>query len=300
MNKTAISQLMGGSRGRMMRCPYLKSIPNSILILLSFYLSCAPKNPKTEKNLRKEAIITHKNITQYDTASKTIHVLVALCDNLYQGIVPVPEKIGNGQDPNNNLYWGCGYGIRTYFGKSKEWQLISKQKLDTLRLERLIFQHIDKKYYLVADAYDGQYIEECTEDFLYACAGIEKDTLHINHTIIGINGNAKLLAYIGHNGLMDFSLAQKFVNTDKQQRDCIILACISKNYFTPYLQSTKSNALLWTTGTMCPEAYTLHDALTGYTRGESAENIRQRAILAYAKHQKCSPKAARNLLVVGE
>ena len=53
-----------------------------------------------------------------DTTFKTIHVHVASCDNKYQGIVPVPSKIGNGQDPNNNLYWGCGYGIRTYFKKA--------------------------------------------------------------------------------------------------------------------------------------------------------------------------------------
>ncbi|WP_176700834.1 hypothetical protein [Gilliamella sp. Fer4-1] len=38
--------------------------------------------------------------------AKVIHVLVALCDNKYQKIVPVPKAIGNGQDPKSNLYWG--------------------------------------------------------------------------------------------------------------------------------------------------------------------------------------------------
>ena len=50
--------------------------------------------------------------------TKTIHIFVALCDNKYQGIVPVPKAIGNGQDHNNNLYWGALYGIRTYFKKN--------------------------------------------------------------------------------------------------------------------------------------------------------------------------------------
>jgi len=45
---------------------------------------------------------------------KVIHVLVALCDNKYQKIVPVPQAIGNGQDPKNNLYWGAAYGFKTY------------------------------------------------------------------------------------------------------------------------------------------------------------------------------------------
>src|SRR5438046_399170 len=76
-----------------------------------------------------------KNITEYDSALRTIHIFVALCDNKYQGIVPVPAKIGNGADPNNNLYWGCGFGIQTYFQNSKEWKLVKKQKLDSIRLE---------------------------------------------------------------------------------------------------------------------------------------------------------------------
>ena len=52
---------------------------------------------------------------------KLIHVHVALCDNDSQGIVPVPKKIGNGNDPGNNLYWGCGYGVRTFFTNSSDW-----------------------------------------------------------------------------------------------------------------------------------------------------------------------------------
>lgn len=66
--------------------------------------------------------------TLHDTTVITIHVLVALCDNKYQGIVPVPAKIGNGQDPDNNLYWGCSYGIRSYFKKSKAWKLVRQKK----------------------------------------------------------------------------------------------------------------------------------------------------------------------------
>jgi len=39
------------------------------------------------------------------------HVVVALCDNVHQGIVPVPRALGNGQDPSSNLYWGARYGV---------------------------------------------------------------------------------------------------------------------------------------------------------------------------------------------
>lgn len=220
---------------------------------------------------------TEKQHTQFDTATKTIHVFVALCDNAYQGIVPVPAKIGNGQDPYNNLYWGCAFGIKTFFKKSSEWTLLKTQKVDSILLERLVFKHVSKNVYLVADAYNGKYIKTCTKEFLFSCSGQQKDTLHINKTIIGTQGNAALLSYIGHDGLMDFQLKDDYKNTDGKTRDCIILACISKSYFAPHVRSAKANPLVWTTGLMCPEAYTLHDALTGFIKNENAEEIRTRA-----------------------
>lgn len=243
---------------------------------------------------------TLKNVDNFDKNTKTIHVLVPLCDNKYQGIVPVPEKIGNGQDPDQNLYWGAAYGIRSYFKKSKDWKLLKAEKKDSIRMERLIFQHTSKKnYYLVADAYDGQYIKNCTKDFFYSSSGQMKDVLSINNTKIGLYGNSKLVSYIGHDGLMDFQLSESFKNIDGQTRDCIILACYSKKFFSPLLQETKANPLVWSSHLMAPEAYILHDALTGYLNNESGEEIRNKAALAYSKYQKCSVKAARNLLVTG-
>lgn len=259
-----------------------------------FFISatCIDSTSSNENN-------SQTKVLAIDSSYKTIHIFVALCDNKYQGIVPVPARIGNGQDLNNNLYWGCGYGIRTYFKKSKDWKLIRTRKINEIKMERLLFQHVSKKYFLVADAYNGMNIKECTIDFLRSCSGKMKDTVHVQGKIIGINGYSNLLSYIGHDGLMDFSLSESFQNTDNKQRDCIILACISKSYFAPFLKQAKANPLVWTTGLMCPEAYTVHDAIHSYLQGESTEKIRNAAALAYSSHQKCSLKAAKNLLVSG-
>jgi len=260
--------------------------------LLASSCSSEPKPKSGQKN-------TSKNVSNFDETTKTIHVFVALCDNKYQGIVPVPKAIGNGQDPANNLYWGCAYGIKSYFKKSTEWKLLKTQKLDKIRMERLVFKHTRKNYYLVADAYDGQYIKKTTTDFLYSAAGQLKDTIRINKTTIGINGNAKMVAYIGHDGLMDFQLNENFSNIDGKQRDAIILACISKKYFAPHLVQAKANPIVWSTGLMAPEAYVLHDALSSYVSGGTAEQARSKAAVAYSKFQKCTQKAAKNLLVTG-
>lgn len=261
---------------------------NIFTILFCFtFLSC--NSQRTES----------KNIEWTDTSFKTIHIYVALCDNKYQGIVPVPGKIGNGQDPANNLYWGCAFGIRTYFKNSKEWKLLRSRKLDSVRLERLVFKHASKNCYLVADAYDGRYIKQCTKEFLGSASGQLKDTVHVGGTVVGIAGNSNLVAYIGHDGLMDFQLEETYRNIDKRKRDAIVLACYSKNYFSGHLKNANVNMLVWTTGLMCPEAYTVHDAIKSYLDNESNESIRTKAAAAYSKYQKCSAKAARNLLVTG-
>ena len=96
---------------------------------------------------------------------------------------------------------------------------------------------------------------------------------------------------------MDFNIDDKFNNTDGKKRDVIILACYSKMYFEPHLQKANVNPLVWTSHLMCPEAYTVHDAITGYVNNETNEQIRTRAAKAYNKYQKCGEKAARNLLV---
>lgn len=266
---------------------------NSVLLAL-IAMCCLGASTK------KQAVIKKENVASWMAAEpKTIHVLVALCDNKYQGIVPVPAKIGNGQNPNSNLYWGCGYGIRTFFKKSKEWIFLKTEKKDSTMLERIVFKHASRNFYLVADAYNGKDIKTCTKDFLMSCSGKLKDSINVNNTAIGLYGNAAMLSYIGHDGLMDFQLSEKFANTDGKKRDCIILACISKSYFTPHLKQTGANPMVWTTGLMCPEAYTLHDALSGYVNGEANEAVRTRAAKAYAQYQKCSEKAARHLLTTG-
>ncbi len=234
-----------------------------------------------------------------DTFTPVIHVLVALCDNKYQGIVPVPARIGNGQDPGSNLYWGCGFGVKTYFKNSKEWQLVYSRKIDSVKLERCVFYNGKTGFYLVADAYNGKYIRNCIMDFFRSCAGRIKDTVGIKGKTVGINGNAGLIAYIGHDGLMDFKISGDFTSIDGKERNAIILACISKHYFASCLLPTKAKPVLWSTGLMSPEAYTLHDALNEYMNRKDAEEIRASAARAYALHQHCGEKAAKKLLVTG-
>lgn len=235
--------------------------------------------------------------------TKVVHVFVALCDNESQGIAPVPARIGNGDDPYNNLYWGCGYGIKTFFRRSPNWQLVASRKQIKDQpevLERLIFKHRRKDAYLVADAYRGREIKTSIDDFLDGIHGVKGQTLSVNGKVLSLGGYADLLAYIGHNGLMEFSLSSIRPKNIYKKREGVILACAAKDYFDEHFKLSGAHPLLWTTDLMAPEAYTLEAVVEewlqpSYTSG----SIRRVAASTYNYYQKCGLEAAERLFQSG-
>lgn len=232
-------------------------------------------------------------------APQTIHVLVALADNEHQWIAPVPDSLGNGDKPQQNLYWGALYGLKTHFKKSEHWELLSSSSVDEIILERLIFKHRQADVYLVADAYRGKEILQALKDFLSYSAGQEPLTLTRQDPPLPIQGDADLVTYIGHNGLMEPWLRLRINMMDLEPadtgKDAIVLACQSRNYFNKRLQAVNARGVLLTNANMAPEAYTLEAALEAWIVGGESAQIRENAAQAYSRYQKIGIKAARGL-----
>lgn len=231
---------------------------------------------------------------------RTIHVYVALCDNIYQGIVRVPDFLGNGQDPKNNLYWGATYGIKTFLKNSGDWILVktqSNQKANVL--ERIIFKHKSGKVFLLADAYDGSKIKETVTDFLKASSGDNVEEIDIAGKKYGFGGKAELLVYNGHNGLMDCDIDAGIIKKHNSGKKVVILACRSADYFGDFLRKAGAFPLIWTTGLMAPEAYILKAIADGWILNESNKKIHDRAANAYNNYQKCGLNAANYLFKTG-
>ena len=98
---------------------------------------------------------------------------------------------------------------------------------------------------------------------------------------------------------MDFRLTDSPEAADTLHRDVIILACISRTFFADAIHRAGANPLLWTTGLMAPEAYTLQAAIDARFAGLDGESVREKAAEAYAHYQRCSLNAAKRLLVTG-
>jgi hypothetical protein len=282
---------------------YCVTLVSCVCMMLACY---SPNKQATNTNKKVAGISSnHSAMLQtqgntYTNKHKVVHVVVALCDNLHQGIEPVPKGIGNGQDPSTNLYWGCDYGVKTFFKNLTGWKLVATIHNSAPHiLERCIFKQPSFNSYMVADAYDGAYIKNTMADFCNASAGAANGMVVYGGDTLGILGNANMIAYIGHEGLMDVSLDSVPAKRDARKRDAVILACESKQYWGRILAKTGSTPLLWTTQLMCPEAYTLDAAITGWLNNETNTQIHQRAAQAYSKYQKCSVKAAGQLLATG-
>ena len=233
------------------------------------------------------------------------HVVVALCDNLHQGIVPVPGAIGNGQDPRSNLYWGAGYGVRSYFSRKAGYSLrqltFSGQVLDKIMLTK-DFQGSDHPVRLVviAEAWDGRAIGAAISRFLRLAAGHDPESIALpsiaGGATVAAGGDGAIIAFVGHNGMMDFPAPSRpEARPGALPRSSIILACASKPYFSDLIRAGGSHPRLLTTGLMAPEAYSLEEALRTFATGGSPMDVRQAAAAIYDRVQHCGLRGALRL-----
>lgn len=220
------------------------------------------------------------------------HVVVALCDNRSQRIAKVPDALGNGQDPANNLYWGARYGVRTYLLKHGWEEVESKEPLAEGMLARIVLRRtverpgkVRAQATLVAEAWDGRRIRTAIDRFLRMAGGHGGGSPHV-------------VAYVGHDGLMEFPVPDQPQPVEKAPaRSAVVLACSSRDYFRKPLEAAGAHALLLTTQLMAPEAYTLDAALTKAFSGGTPEEVREAAAEAYDQHQKCGIRGARGMFV---
>jgi len=158
----------------------------------------------------------------------------------------------------------------------------------------------DVPVYLVADAWDGAEIREATLAYLEMSAGRSAETVTIKQETethaVQAGGGSHVVAYVGHNGLMDFSLETPApASRESPPRSAIVLACASKSYFAEHLGPAGAHPLLLTTGLMAPEAYTLDSTLRSWiAKGTTAAAI-EGAADAYNRYQKCGLGPARRL-----
>ncbi len=232
------------------------------------------------------------------------HVLVPLCDNEHQGIIPTSPKIGDGLKPNSNLYWATSKGVKRYFSELPDWKLL--KSIETPKnniLERVIFY---KKFpngaqvYLVADAYRGDRMPECLDDYFNSLSENLNDSVELDKITIPINGGADLIAFNGHNGLMDESTNYKNATSQNRPKDAVSISCASRGYFKPHYLQTNSFPLVHTKNLLYPGAFVLEGILNEWAMLKSDEDCKIEAGKQYYQHKpKSGPNGSQNLFDFG-
>jgi len=215
-----------------------------------------------------------------------ISVIVSLVDNASQGIAPVPAKIGNGDDPRNNLYWGALYGVKTFLSKADGWRNLGCEKdINNTILERCQFAWKDKLT-VTADAYRGSRIDQAMLDFMQQAATPPDAT------------QREMVVFIGHDGLMDAQnqpIIEHFPKHAVHDKQAMVLACMSEEYFAGHLLAAGSKPVVTTYSFMAPEAYVLEAVARGFANQASEVELRSSAGAAYAKYQHISAKAGKSV-----
>ena len=150
----------------------------------------------------------------------------------------------------------------------------------------------------MAEAWQGRHIAGSIRQFLEMNRGQHAETIRADGREFAAGGAAHLVAFVGHNGLMDFAVPELHPGNETPcPGSPVVLACYSDFYFSkllrPHAAAAGHDASL-----MAPEAYVLDAALIELVRRRwPGEVVGAAAASAYAQYQKISgPLGAKDFL----
>jgi hypothetical protein len=220
-----------------------------------------------------------------------VHVYIPLCDNEHQGIVPTSKSLGDGLSIRTNLYWATSGGTKAYFKKHLDWKLLyDSLQIDTNVLERVVFERDfdGSKVYLIADAYRGDRMEETLNNYLAAISGAHRDTIRLQSgKEIVAAGNADMVMFNGHNGMMDAVSIQEWPNVDGKKKDVVMNACLSYGYLQKELMTAGGYPLVRTNTLLYPGAYVINQIIVDWVKGVDENQLCLNAGRTYCEKHSC-------------
>jgi hypothetical protein len=243
-------------------------------------------------------------------------VVVPLCSN--EQIDCGSSVAGRPGDLSKNIYWGAVFGQRRFFERKKSgWTLIDVTRpapgsADPL-LERAVFKReiplaawstnpteiaaagSTAEQIVVFQAVHGASIDRALS--LFWTLATEGGRVRFRDGDRDRDEPIQIAGYAGHNRLMDPGINLPPPPPIERGRPIpsFVIACSSEPYFGAALRNAGSDTLVMTRNLMAPEGYVL-DAITK-ALGENAprEDVRRRAVDAYAKWQSISTAAASSI-----
>jgi hypothetical protein len=227
-----------------------------------------------------------------------VYVVVPLCSN--DQIDCGSAIAGRPADLEHNVYWGAAFGARRFLErKNSGWERVDVARGDKVFLERAVFRRFVRgepwgraepvEELVVLQAVHGDAIDQAV-DHLWRVA-TEGGAVRFRDGDREREERASVVGYAGHNRLMD---GKKLPEARAQGAPvpAFVLACKSEPYFGGALERAGSRPLVMTSTLMAPEGYLIDAIAEGIGANEGPAQLRRRAVAAYAKWQKLTPKQA--------
>ena len=231
-----------------------------------------------------------------------VEVHVPLCDS---SIIPCGNaKLGDGDNPETNLYWATTPGFGRWFNRrGGGWKRVKVEGSETGDTDVLAL-HVYRRTVsapaawrklgapkqfeldIVVRAWRGTAIDRALQAYAQDISGGATRTVKLDGggTLEG-GGAAQLVAWVGHNRLMDLA-SFDWPKPAAAKQGTIAIACHTAAYMEESVPGSTRVPLLMTRDFLFANAAPLEAAVLAFARGGSYAAIRGDAATAYAGVQK--------------
>jgi hypothetical protein len=234
-----------------------------------------------------------------------VEIHVPLCDSTI--IACGNAKLGDGDNPETNLYWSTTPGFGEWFArKGSGWKRVLKQKAADTGDTDVLAVHVYRRSViapaswrkrgspkqfeidLVIHGWRGKAIDRALAAYAVDVSGAGARIVTLDDgTTIEAGGAAQLVAWVGHNRLMDL---EKFdwPAPGHDSKGAIAIACDTAPYMKAAVSAATRVPLLMTSDLLFANAAPLEAVVLAFASGGDYARIRRDAATAYAGVQRSS------------
>ena len=229
-------------------------------------------------------------------------VHVPLCDS---SIIPCGNaKLGDGDNPETNLYWSTTPGFGEWFSRrGSGWKRVLKQGAADTGDPDILAVHVYRRTLrapaawrkrgapatfeldLVIHGWRGKAIDRALARYAADLSGAERRTIALaDGSQLAAGGAAQLVAWVGHNRLMDLK-SYTWPAAATPVKGNIAIACHTAAYMADQIAEAARVPLLMTRDFLFSNAAPLEATVLAFADGGDYARMRADATAAYAEVQ---------------
>lgn len=232
-----------------------------------------------------------------------VEIHVPLCESTI--IACGNKKLGDGDNPETNLYWSTTPGFGEWFARrGSGWKRMLKQKAGETGDADVLAVHVYRRVIstpstwrkkgapdkleidLVIHGWRGTAIDRALAAYAEDVSGAKARTVTLTDgTTLDAGGAAQIVAWVGHNRLMDLESFQ-WPTPGTMTKGAIAIACHTAAYMEEEVPSATRVPLLMTRDFLFANAAPLEATVLSFANGGTYAAIRLAAATAYAGVQK--------------